>query len=193
MRKNQPPRDRAAAEPSSSSEDLAGRIAPLVYDDLRMRARRYLRGERAGHTLSPTALVHEAYDRLAHGPLPAGCGRADFVAIAAAIMRRVLVDHARARHARKRGASRPPVRLTTGQEASAPAGLEILEVLALDEALRQLAALNERHARVIELRFFAGLTVPEVAAALRVSVATVESDWRMARAWLAIRMGPEAS
>jgi RNA polymerase sigma factor (sigma-70 family) len=85
------------------------------------------------------------------------------------------------------------VRLTTGQEASAPAGLEILEVLALDEALRQLAALNERHARVIELRFFAGLTVPEVAAALRVSVATVESDWRMARAWLAIRMGPEAS
>jgi RNA polymerase sigma factor (TIGR02999 family) len=188
--KRRPP---VARRPARTAAELARRIVPLVYDDLRARARRFLRDERTRHTLSPTALVHEAYDRLAHGPLPPECGRTEFVAIAAAVMRRVLVDHARARAAAKRGARRPPVRLATGQDAGAPSGVETLDVLALDEALQQLETLNGRHARVIELRFYAGMTVPEVATTLGVSVTTVESDWRMARAWLARALDARSS
>ncbi|MBV9880732.1 MAG: sigma-70 family RNA polymerase sigma factor [Gemmatirosa sp.] len=157
--------------------DEPGALSPGVYAELRRIARRYMRHERAGHTLQPTALVHEALLRLPHDtPTPAP-GEPAFLALAARAMRHVLVDHARRRGAQKRSA--PLADRVEESAAESP-----LEVLALDEALVRLAAIAPRPARVVELRFFAGLEIEEVAEALAISPATVKRDWTLARAWL---------
>lgn len=160
-------------------------LLPLVYDELRRLARRYLDREHAGHTLQPTALVHEAYLRLAEQTRVEWQGRTHFFAMGARMMRRVLVDHAR-HHARdKRGAGERPVTLIEDVAARA---LDLADVLALEEVLAQLEAEDEREARVVEMRVFAGLTVAEIAEVLGVSTRTVEGDWTHARAWLAARL-----
>lgn len=169
-----------------SEGDLAARdeLVPLVYDELRRRAASYLRRERRGHTLQPTALVHEAYGRLAaqHEPFQ---NRAQFFAMASQMMRRVLVDHARAHQARKRASGGLRVDLTEGLAVSQPRPVDLIT---LDRALEELAALDERQARLVELRFFGGLTAEESADALQVSLATANRDWALARAWLFRRL-----
>jgi RNA polymerase sigma factor (TIGR02999 family) len=176
-----------------SEGDLAARdqLVPLVYDELRRRAAAYLRRERRGHTLQPTALVHEAYSRLAsqHGPFQ---NRAQFFAMASQMMRRVLVDHARAHHARKRASGGFRVELTEGL---AVAGPREVDMIALDHALEELAAFDARQASLVEMRFFGGLTAEEAAEALGVSLAAANRDWALARAWLFRRLkqtGPAA-
>lgn len=159
----------------------AERLAPQIYEELRRLAAIYLRGERPDHTLQPTALVHEAYLRLIDASRVDWRDRAHFFRTAARAMRRVLVDHARARGAEKRAGARQRITLAgVDPELAGPD----FELLALDELLERLAVLHERHAQVVELRFFGGLTIAETAAALGVSETTVEDDWAMARAWL---------
>jgi RNA polymerase sigma factor (TIGR02999 family) len=157
----------------------------MVYDELRRLAARHLGRERTGHTLEPTALVHEAYARLVGGE-PRFEDRAHFFAVAARTMRRVLVDHARRRKRAKRGGGRARVTLDEGSISVDP---WTQDLLALDEALEVLGTLDERKARVIELHFFGGLTYAETGAALGVSPATVERDLRLAKAWLQERLG----
>jgi RNA polymerase sigma factor (TIGR02999 family) len=166
------------------------RLWPLVYDELHALAARAMREERAGHTLQATALVHEAWLRLADGTQVGSSGLPHFLATAAGVIRHVLVDHARARAAEKRGGERRRISLTVadGLPAGGDAQACAVDVLALDEALRELARLSERQAKVVELRWFAGLDVDETAAALGVSARTVTGDWRVARAWLAERL-----
>ena len=169
---------------SASQGDRASMEAlmPMVYDELRAIAERKMRKERADHTLQPTALVNEAFLRLVDQTRVQWQGRAHFCAVAANMMRRILVDHARRRAAEKRGAGISPVVL---DEALAPSrAANPVDVVALDDLLERLATLNERHARVVELRFFGGLSVKETAHALDISPATVKNDWRVARAWL---------
>lgn len=161
--------------------DAFGAIFPLVYDELRQMARRRMRGERPGHTLSPTALVHETYLKLAGLERIEWRNRAQFFALAAQAMRQVLVDHALRRKARKRGGGQIHVTLGEGVGGHTP---PIEEILALDEVLRRLESIDERRARVVVCRFFAGMEVEETAAALGVSEATVKRDWAFARAWL---------
>lgn len=165
-------------------------LAPRVYAELHRLARRALARERPGHTLQPTALVHEAYLRLAGRASPHVDRRADFYAVAAQLMRRILVDHARARLAAKRGGGRPGEASAAGAgEGAADHGAgEEVELLALDTALETLGRFDPRLRRLVDLRFFAGLTVPETAAALGVSEATVKRGWRLARAWLAAEL-----
>lgn len=162
------------------------RLLPLVYDDLHRLARGQFAREPSGHTLQPTALVHEAYLRLVEIRRVAWQDRAHFLALAATVMRRILVSHARKRRAAKRGGAAAPVTLL--EEVMGAPGPEV-DLLALDEALRTLAELDARQARVVELRYFGGLTIEEAAEALGVSAATVKSDWQMARAWLFHRLG----
>jgi RNA polymerase sigma-70 factor (ECF subfamily) len=159
---------------------MAG-LTALVYDELRALAAAYLRRERAGHSLQPTALVHEAFIKLIDSDGLRATDRRHFFAIAANTMRRVLVEHARTKGAAKRGGGQQRLTLT-GIQASKPDAE--LEVISLDEALKKLAALDERQARIVELRFFGGLAVDEVAGLLGVSKRTVEGDWTLARAWL---------
>jgi RNA polymerase sigma factor (TIGR02999 family) len=159
----------------------ADRLLPLVYDEFRALARHYLAQERMNHTLQPTALVHEAYLKLVDQTRVDWQGRSHFFAVAAQAMRRILVDHARSRQREKRGGGRPRVTL---DEAVALSPQKDEDVLALDEALEKLAALDARQAKVVELRFFGGMSVEEVAEALGVSKRTVEGDWTFARAWL---------
>jgi RNA polymerase sigma-70 factor (ECF subfamily) len=160
--------------------DAANRLLPVVYDELRARARYYLRSGKPGDTLQPTALVHEAYLRLAGQP--AGWeGRTHFYAVAAMAMRQILIDHARYRKREKRGGDAARVTLS---DAVAQVASPDVDVMALGEALERLAALNERQARIVELRYLAGLTVDEVAEVLGVSKRTVEADWTFAKAWL---------
>jgi RNA polymerase sigma factor (TIGR02999 family) len=156
-----------------------------VYEELRRQAARQLRRERPDHTLRPTALVHEAYLRLAGQRRADWESRGQFFAVAAQVMRRVLVDHARERAAAKRPGSRLRVELAEGLAVEAPPDAD---VLAVDQALRELADLDPRRARMVELRFFGGLTGEETAAALGVSEATVTREWRLARAWLLRRL-----
>ena len=163
----------------------ADRLLPLVYAELRARARRYLRSGRSGDTLQPTALVHEAYLRLVGHAPEHWHGRTHFFAVAAIAMRQILIDHARHHGRVKRGGELQ--RVTLG-EAVAPAGLPDVDLLALGQALERLAALNERQARIVELRFFAGLTVEEVAEALGLSKRSVEVDWAFAKAWLRVEL-----
>lgn len=159
----------------------AERLMPLVYDELRRLSRRYLRRERADHTLEPTALVHEAYLRMVGKDSPQWQDRAHFFAVAAQQMRRILVDHARVHTADKRGgrAARVTLNEHLGYERG-PAS----EMVALDEALSALAELDPRKARIVEMRYFAGLTLGEVAELLELSTATVNNESRLARAWL---------
>ena len=162
------------------------RLMEAVYGDLRRRAAAFLRRERQAHTLQPTALVHEAFLRLVDQSRASWKNRAQFLAVAARMMRRVLVDHARARGARKRDAGLR-VSLDDAPEL-AEAGTTDVDLLALDQALQALAALDERQATIVELRYFAGLTVEEAAEVLDVSPATVKRDWVAARAWLFQRL-----
>ncbi len=156
-------------------------LFPLVYAELRRIAAREMRREKPGRTLQTTALVHEAYLRLLKDASLSFENRAHFLGIAARAMREILIEHARARGAQKRGGG--AVRLTL-DDLVAPVSSPSIDVLALDEALQRLARLDERHARVVELRYFGGLSVEETAAALELSPATVKRDWTLARAWL---------
>lgn len=160
-------------------------LLPAVYAELREIAARYLRRERHDHTLQPTALVHEAYLRLFDPGAATAESRTHFLALAARAMRQILVDHARARAADKRGSGKQ--HLTLSAALGEPGAAEV-DLVALDEALERLSALSERQGRVVELRFFAGLDVVEVAEVLSVSRSTVEAEWRVARAWLAAHL-----
>lgn len=157
-------------------------LVPLVYTELRRQARRALRREGAGHTLQATALVHEAWLRLDGQHDARWESRAQFLAVAAQMMRRVLVDHARTRRALKRGGAGTHV--TLGDAANAVAPSDSVDVLALDDALARLAEIDPRKARLVELRYFAGLSIPEAAATLGISLATVGREWAVARMWL---------
>jgi RNA polymerase sigma factor (TIGR02999 family) len=157
------------------------RLLPLVYDELRQIAHRLLLRENSGHTLTTTALVHESYLRLVDQRRVAWADRAHFFAVAAVAMRRILVDYARRQRASKRGGGNRPLPL---DDAVALADERAQEMLALDDALIRLAALNERLARVVECRFFGGLTTEETAAALAVTPRTIERDWAKAKSWL---------
>ncbi len=164
-------------------------MLPLVYDELRRIAAGYLRTQRPGHTLQPTALLNEAYIRMAGSDAQRWNDRTHFFAAAASIMRNILVDHARARQAEKRGGGVTPVPLELAHErASEPSS----DLIALDDALRALADFDSRKARVLELRYFGGLSVEETAEVLGISVATVGREARFAAAWLKREMLGEA-
>ena len=156
-------------------------LVPVVYDELRSQARRYLRRERPGHTLQTTGLVHEAYLRLVDQKQANWQNRAQFFGVAGQMMRRVLIDHARSKQAAKRGGSDVQVTL---EDATAPAEERGVDVLDLDDALTRLAALDPQQAKVVELRYFTGLSIEETAEVLGISPATVKREWAMARAWL---------
>ncbi len=175
---------------SAGDERALDRLTPLVYEELRHQAARYLRRERRGHTLQTTALINEAYLRLIDAKDVHWQSRAHFFAIAANLMRRILVDHARRRDAAKRGGSQ--LRLTL-DEALAVTKEPDLDLLAIDEALDRLAKIDPQQARVVELRFFSGLSVEETAASLGVSPKTVKRDWSVARAWLRREIGAPGS
>ncbi len=166
----------SAGEPAALDQ-----LLPLVYDELRQLARSYMRRQASNHTLQPTALVHEAWLRIGQQQPGDWQGRVQFFALAAKVMRNVLVDHARQRQAEKRGGAQELLSLRhaeqQGQETE-------FDMLALNEALQRLAALNAQHAHIVELRFFGGLTIGETAHALGISHATVERGWQAARAWL---------
>jgi RNA polymerase sigma factor (TIGR02999 family) len=158
------------------------RLLPIVYDELRSLARIQLRNERQGHTLGATALVHEAYIRLARRDVIAPGDRSHFFAIAAQAMRRVLIDHARLRGAKKRGSGQVALSLENAGALLSDDGSS--DLLIIDEALERLAGANPRAAQVVERRFFAGLTLDETAESLGLSKKTVQRDWTLARAWL---------
>jgi RNA polymerase sigma factor (TIGR02999 family) len=165
---------------SGGSEDAGADLMEAVYGELRRLARGYLRRERPDHSLPPTALVHEAYLKLIDQRRVEWQNRAHFFAIAAHMMRRILVDHARAHGAAKRGAG-----LTVPlDEAHDRADVPATDVLALDAALDKLASLDKRQSELVELRFFGGLTVDETAAVLRIAPVTVKRDWALAKTWL---------
>ncbi|MEO7966627.1 MAG: sigma-70 family RNA polymerase sigma factor [Gemmatimonadaceae bacterium] len=162
-------------------------LFPIVYGELRQRASHVLGRESVGHTLQPTALVHEAYLRLVDQRVVRWEGRTQFFALAARVMRRVLVDHARARLAGKRGAGANHVTLietALSSDASNGESIDSIDLLALDDALVRLAAFDARKARLVELRYFAGLSIPQAAESLGISQATVIREWSVARRWL---------
>jgi RNA polymerase sigma factor (TIGR02999 family) len=157
------------------------RLAPMVYNELRRIAAQHMRGEKPGNTLQPTALVNQAWLHLAGGAQVAWQDRAHFFAVSSRIMRRILVDAARARSAGKRRGPARHFQLNESIDAAPPCDRELI---ALDDALDRLARLDERKARVVEMRFFGGLSVEETAAVLRISPQSVMRDWKLARAWL---------
>jgi RNA polymerase sigma factor (TIGR02999 family) len=159
-------------------------LVPLVYDELRRLARSYLRRERPDHTLQPTALVHEAFERLVDQRNVAWEGRSHFLAIAAIAMRRLLLQHAEKRRAVKRGSGRQAVTLDDSAAALLGGEIDLGEILDLNVCLQRLAELEPRHAELVELRVFAGMTMAECAAHLGTSLRTAERDWRVASAWL---------
>ena len=176
---------------SLGDRNAVNKLLPLVYDELRAIAARRLQEERADHTLQATALVNEAYLRMADQTKVNWQGKAHFCAVAATMMRRILVDHARQKNAAKRqGASQQIAFECTHLPDLTP---EPVDVVLVDDLLEQLASLNERHARVFELRCFGGMDVKQTASILKVSEATVKNDWRFARAWLASQLNPEPS
>ncbi len=187
----------AAAEPAPGVTDLLvawrrgdasalEHLVPLVHGELRRLARREMRRERAGHTLQTTALVNEAYLRLVDLSRVQWQDRAHFFAMSARLMRRILVDHARARESRKRGGG---ARRISFDEALVVSDERGADLVALDDALQALAAFDDRKSRVVELRFFGGLGVDETAEALHVSPETVMRDWRLAKVWLLRELG----
>jgi RNA polymerase sigma factor (TIGR02999 family) len=161
--------------------EAVDRLMPIVYDELRRLAAHYLRDERAANTLQPTALVNEAYLRLVAQQMPDWESRSHFFGVAAHLMRQILVDHARKHRSQKRGGGQAPASL---DDVVAFAPLKSDDIVALDDALTALAAVDARKAKVIELRFFGGLSVEETARALDVSVGTIGREQRMAEAWL---------
>jgi len=170
----------------SGDEEALQALIPLVYDELRRLAHNYLRAERPGHTLQTTALAHEAYMRLVDQNPAHFQNRAHFLAVAAKLMRQILVDYARRRHAAKRG---PEYKVELdGSFEVAHEQARGVDVLAVDDALLQLSRRDEQQGRIVEMRFFGGLTVEETAKALEVSPATVKRNWNMAKAWLTREM-----
>jgi RNA polymerase sigma factor (TIGR02999 family) len=170
----------------NGDETAFDKLLPLVYDELRRLARNYMRRERRGHTLQTSALVHEAYLRLVEHEGIDWQNGAHFFGVAAQAMRRVLVDYARRRNFAKRGGAAQRVAL---EEAATLAEERAAEVIALDEALQSLARIDPRKSRVVELRYFGGLTIEETAEALDIAPATVARDWNTAKAWLLREMG----
>jgi RNA polymerase sigma factor (TIGR02999 family) len=170
---------------SAGDREALARLFPLVYGDLRKRAEGYLRKERSGHTLQPTALVNEAYLKLVDQARVKWQNRAHFYAVASRAMREVLVEYARRHRAAKRGAGETRVALGDGDAVTPPRSLDLL---ALDVALDRLSALDERQGKLVELRVFGGLTIEEAAEALGISPATVSREWKHAEAWLAREM-----
>jgi RNA polymerase sigma factor (TIGR02999 family) len=168
------------------SRDAVHRLWPNVYDELRRLAADFLQRERRDHTLDPTGLVHEAYVRLINQRTAGWNDQSQFFAVAAKVMRRILVDHARSHRAAKRGGGKP----TTGlDEAVNCFEQRAVDLVALDAALQALGDIDERKSRVVELRFFGGLSLDETAKVLDVSLRTVERDWTMAKAWLRTEIG----
>ncbi len=167
-----------------SSGDTSAReaLVPLVYNELRRIARRCLSGQRSDHTLQPTALVHEAYLRLVRYDSIDWRDRAHFFALAAQIMRQILVDHARKQTAAKRGGN--AVTLVVNEASAVAKQQTSLDLLALDDALKQLASLDPRQSQIVELRFFGGLSIEETAEAVNISPATIKREWATARLWL---------
>lgn len=164
------------------------KLTPLVYEEIRRIAHRYMQSEREGHTLQTTALVNEAYLRLADQQKIEWQNRAHFFAVTAKVMRHILIDHARRRHYAKRGGEAHQVALEEGVSMSQPRAAELV---ALDEALNELARLDPRKSQVVELRYFGGLSLEETAKVLEVAPITVRRDWRAAKAWLYRRMMDE--
>ncbi len=174
---------------SDGNQQILAELIPLVYDELRRLAAYHLRQERSNHTLQATALVHEAYLRLVDQRHVDWKNRSHFFGVAAHLMRRILLMHARKHHAAKRGGSAQKISL---DEAIVFTREKSAELIALDELLTQLTALDPQQARVVELRFFGGLSVEETADLMGISAATVKRDWAMAKAWLAREMGSVA-
>lgn len=170
------------ADYGAGDRDALDQLVPLVYDELHRIAASYLSNERVGHTLQPTALVNEAYLRLVQAEDIAFENRSHFLGIAARLMRQILVDYARRHGARKRGGSRQQVTLTDG--VAVDEGGQDVDLLSLDEALTRLARKDDRLARLVELRYFGGLSVEETAEVLGSSARTVKRDWAAARVWL---------
>jgi RNA polymerase sigma factor (TIGR02999 family) len=166
---------------TSGDKSAIDQLTPLIYAELRKLAHRHLRSERGDHTLQSTALVHEAWLRLVDQKQAKWQDRAHFFAVSGQMMRRILVDHARAQHREKRGGGAPVLALDEGIDIPRQRSLELI---ALDDALHDLARLDSRQSQVIELRFFAGLSIDETAEALGVSKATANRDWITGRAWL---------
>ncbi len=174
----------------SGDREALDSLLPLVYDELRRIARHYLQGERPGHTLQSTALVNEAYMRMVAQDFPEWQNRAHFFAVAAQLMRQILVDHARTHRASKRGGDVCKVAL---DEAEGQPSTSDVDIIALDEALKELAEMDQQQSRVVELKFFAGLSIEETAEVLGISPSTVKRDWVTARAWLYRELDRSAS
>jgi RNA polymerase sigma factor (TIGR02999 family) len=172
---------RLLLEVKRGDKDAEGRLIPLVYKELRRIAAHHLRREAPNHSLQPTALVHEAYLRLIDIREIDWQSRSHFFAVSATLMRRILVDHARASSAHKRGNGWDAISLN---DAILPSPERAPEILALDEALNRLAELDQRQSKIVELRFFAGMSEEETGCALGISARTVKRDWRIAKAWL---------
>jgi RNA polymerase sigma-70 factor, ECF subfamily len=168
---------------SEGNQNVVNEIFPLIYDELKKIAGNYLRHERVSHTLQPTALVHEAYLKLVDHTRINWQNRAHFLGMAATIMRQLLIDHARRHRAGKRGGENENISLE--ETIVIVAGEKSMDLLALDEALRDLAKFDEFKSRLVELRYFGGLSVEETAEVLQVSEITVKRHWRLAKAWLA--------
>ena len=171
---------------SSGDSSAVDALLPLVYDQLRMMARRQLSGERKDHTLNATALVHEAYLKLVVQDQVNWQNRAHFFAIAAQAMRRILINYAKSRLAEKRGSGQP---LVTLNEEVVSKESRAEDLVALDEALKSLKDIDERQSKIVEFKFFGGLTHEEIAEVMNISPATVKRDWRLARAWLSRTLG----
>jgi len=170
-------------------KDALTRLIPLVYKELRRLASHYMRDERVNHTLQPTALVHEAFLRLVGQERTDWQNRAQFIGVAAQLMRRILVDHARRRAAAKRAGA--PVALEGARRKPGAKTVQTEEILAVDEVLARLARLDPQQARVAELRYFGGLSVEETAEVMGISGRTVKRDWAMARAWMRAQLSEE--
>jgi RNA polymerase sigma-70 factor, ECF subfamily len=173
---------RRLREWSDGNREALDELMPLVYTELRRQAARFLRRERPDHTLQTTALIHETYIKLVDQHEVTWENRAHFFAIAANLMRRILVDHARRRGREKRGGG--CLKLPLEEAALAVSNEKNIDLMALDEALNRLSELDERQARIVELRYFSGLSLEETAAALKISRTTAAEDWAMAKAWL---------
>jgi RNA polymerase sigma factor (TIGR02999 family) len=176
---------RILADLANGDGTAAERLLPLVYDELRALAAKFMAAESPGHTFQPTALANDAYLRLIDQSNTDWKNRAHFFALASRIIRRILVDHARGRAALKRGGDQVRVPF---EGRAADHGLSSADLLALDEALEELGRLNDRHRRIVEMRYFGGLTIEETARVLEVSPQTVKADWALARAWLRVQL-----
>lgn len=174
---------------SAGDRDAQARLIPQVYEELRRLAAAYMRRERPDHTLQPTALVHEAYAHLVEHPNAQWQNRAHFLATAAQVMRHILVDHARARRADKRGGVQHQVTL---DEALLPSSDRTVDILSIHQALERLTVFDARQGQVVELHFFGGMTFEEIALVLGISERTVKREWSMARAWLRTELAERA-